>query len=125
MQSGFRTRNAETAGGQWKHCPSEVEVGRGSGARRLDALRHRAFAFCAVVGLLIVPVLACAGDDNIIDTYLAERRAAAGLPPVISLSESTVRMPTPPPMAVPGEGRVMRLREFPTSFLPCNCRAWD
>jgi len=123
MQSGFRTRNAETAGGQWKHCPSEVEVGRGSGARRLDALRHRAFAFCGVVGLLIVPVLACAGDDNIIDTYLAERRAAAGLPPVISLSESTVRMPTPPPMAVPGEGRVMRLREFPTSFLPCNCRA--
>jgi hypothetical protein len=93
MQSGFRTRNAETAGGQWKHCPSEVEVGRGSGARRLDALRHRAFAFCAVVGLLIVPVLACAGDDNIIDTYLAERRAAAGLPPVISLSESTVPAP--------------------------------
>jgi hypothetical protein len=48
--------------------------------------------FLSAVLPLSFPVQAFAGSP--IDDYLAERRAAAGLSPVYSIPESTVRMPT-------------------------------
>ena|SRR6185295_3038146 len=58
---------------------------------------------------MVMSTLARADDESVIDTYLAERRAAVELPPVVSLTDLTVRLPTPPPMERPHAGTGMRV----------------